>query len=684
MLELTGLRRTFGEVVALDDVSFVVPAGEIVGFVGPNGAGKTTAMRIALGVLTPDAGQVRWRGEPIDARVRRRSGYMPEERGLYPKMRVLDQLVYLARLHGLATADARRRALETLEVLGVAERRSDRVESLSLGNQQRVQLAAALVHEPDLLVLDEPFSGLDPVGVDVLSGVLRRQAANHGVPVVFSSHQLDLVERLCDRVVLIDHGRVVAQGTIDELRARRERRLFLVQVSGADDELDRLDPRRAARGRHARRPRARARRRRRRAARARPRPLLRRRRAVRPGAPEPRRAVPGGGRRMSAADPRPTDRGAWRLVAARDFTVRLRDKGFFISTAITLTVLTVFILLRAFGGSSTPSFDLAITGAEPDRIDALAAEIESAATRRRVEVDDPLLRRRALGGSRRARGAGRRRPAGDGRAHRRRVGARRAHAGRAGRRRAGAPHARRSPRAAPPPRRSTPCSASRSIEVRTLEPQDPNRDENAGIAFIAVLLAYGQLFGYGVWVATGVIEEKASRVVEILLSAIRPRQLLAGKIAGIGLLGIVQLACIATFAIVLSLVTGALELPGTAVGIALVVLAWFVMGFAFYAGLFAVSGSLVSRMEELQNAMVPINLIIFVSFFISIGALENPDSTLSVVASVLPFSSALAMPVRIALGVGDGRRRSRCRSRCSWRARPRSCRCRPACTRGRC
>jgi ABC-2 type transport system permease protein len=189
-----------------------------------------------------------------------------------------------------------------------------------------------------------------------------------------------------------------------------------------------------------------------------------------------------------------------------------------------------------------------------------------------------------------------------------------------------------------------------AIDVRTIEPQDPNRDENAGIAFIAVLLAYGQLFGYGVWVATGVIEEKASRVVEILLSAIRPRQLLAGKIAGIGLLGMVQLAFIAAFAIGLALAVGTLRLPGTAIGVAAVVLAWFVMGFAFYAGLFAVSGSLVSRTEELQNAMVPINLIIFVSFFISIGALESPDSTLSVAASILPFSSALAMPVRIAMG----------------------------------
>jgi ABC-2 type transport system ATP-binding protein len=236
MLELTGLRRTFGDLVALDDVSFTVPEGRIVGFVGPNGAGKTTAMRIALGVLTPDAGAVRWRGEAVDARVRRRFGYMPEERGLYPKMRVIDQLVYLARLHGVAKADARRRAEETIEVLGVAERANDRVEALSLGNQQRVQLASALVHEPDVLVLDEPFSGLDPVGVDVLSGVLRRQAANHGVPVVFSSHQLELVERLCDSVVLIDRGRIVAQGTIGELRARRERRLFLVQVRGGSDE----------------------------------------------------------------------------------------------------------------------------------------------------------------------------------------------------------------------------------------------------------------------------------------------------------------------------------------------------------------------------------------------------------------------------------------------------------------
>jgi ABC-2 type transport system ATP-binding protein len=233
-LEFVDLSRRFGDVVALDDVSFIVEAGEMVGFVGPNGAGKTTAMRIALGVLQADAGEVRWLGRAVDAATRRRFGYMPEERGLYPKMRVLDQLVYLARLHGLERGDASSQAARMVELLGVSGRAKDRAETLSLGNQQRVQLAAALVHRPEVLVLDEPFSGLDPVGVDVLSGILRRQA-DDGAPVVFSSHQLELVERLCESVVMIDRGRVVAAGRISELRARDTRRLVRVEVAGAAD-----------------------------------------------------------------------------------------------------------------------------------------------------------------------------------------------------------------------------------------------------------------------------------------------------------------------------------------------------------------------------------------------------------------------------------------------------------------
>ena len=234
-LELIDLRRRFGDVVALDGVSLRVDEGSVVGFVGPNGAGKTTAMRIALGVLAADAGEVRWRGRPVDGQARRRFGYIPEERGLYPKMRVLEQLVYLARLHGVGRAAAQTRAEEVLDALGFADRARDRVENLSLGNQQRVQLAAALVHQPDVLVLDEPFSGLDPVGTDVLVEMLDRERRERGVPIVFSSHQLELVERICDRVAMILDGRIVADGSIEELRASRERRLLRVEVSGDGD-----------------------------------------------------------------------------------------------------------------------------------------------------------------------------------------------------------------------------------------------------------------------------------------------------------------------------------------------------------------------------------------------------------------------------------------------------------------
>jgi ABC-2 type transport system ATP-binding protein len=235
VLRLIDLHRRFDGVVALDGVSFEVPEGRIVGFVGRNGSGKTTTMRITLGVLQPDAGSVVWRDRPVDAVTRRRFGYMPEERGLYPKMRVHEQLVYLARLRGTPKGVARSRATELLKLLEVVGDPRARIETLSLGNQQRVQLAAALVHQPDVLVLDEPFSGLDPVGVDVLTGVLRREARERGVPVVFSSHQLELVERVCDEVVLIDHGKVVARGTIEQLRAMRARNLWRVDVPSAAD-----------------------------------------------------------------------------------------------------------------------------------------------------------------------------------------------------------------------------------------------------------------------------------------------------------------------------------------------------------------------------------------------------------------------------------------------------------------
>src|SRR4051794_5442398 len=232
LLELAGLTRRYGDRIALDGLSFDVAEGQLFGFVGPNGAGKTPAMRIVLGVLRADAGEVRWRGAPVDPAMRRRFGYMPEERGLYPKMRVREQLVYLARLHGLSADDAAGAAAHWIDRLGLTERADERVEKLSLGNQQRVQLAAALVHGPDVLVLDEPFSGLDPVGVDVMSGVLGEEAAR-GVPVLFSSHQLELVERLCEAVAIVKDGRLVASGRVEDLRARgaAERRRVRVELA---------------------------------------------------------------------------------------------------------------------------------------------------------------------------------------------------------------------------------------------------------------------------------------------------------------------------------------------------------------------------------------------------------------------------------------------------------------------
>ncbi|GAA4410428.1 ATP-binding cassette domain-containing protein [Fodinibacter luteus] len=218
-LELVDLDKSYGEIHALRDMSLTVGSGEIFGFVGSNGAGKTTAMRIAVGVLAADAGTVRWAGQPVGLAVSSRIGYMPEERGLYPRMRVGSQLRYLARLHGRSPAQAEEAVQRWTHVLGISSRLDDEVQKLSLGNQQRVQLCAALVFEPDILILDEPFSGLDPVAVDVMSQVLRERA-DAGVPVLFSSHQLDLVERLCDRVGIIKDGSMVAVGSIDELRGR--------------------------------------------------------------------------------------------------------------------------------------------------------------------------------------------------------------------------------------------------------------------------------------------------------------------------------------------------------------------------------------------------------------------------------------------------------------------------------
>ena len=230
-LVVDDLHRAFGDVQALAGVSMHVEPGSLHGFVGANGAGKTTTMRAIVGIDQPDRGTVHMDGHRITAEQRARIGYLPEERGLYPDMRVRDQVLFLGQLHGMSARDAARRTDELLERLGLTERADDATDNLSLGNQQRVQLAASIVHEPDLLVLDEPFSGLDPVAADVMADLLVEQS-ERGVPVLFSSHQLDLVERLCDHVTIIADGRVVADGGIEELRAARAGRRVRITLSG--------------------------------------------------------------------------------------------------------------------------------------------------------------------------------------------------------------------------------------------------------------------------------------------------------------------------------------------------------------------------------------------------------------------------------------------------------------------
>jgi ABC-2 type transport system permease protein len=340
------------------------------------------------------------------------------------------------------------------------------------------------------------------------------------------------------------------------------------------------------------------------------------------------------------------DRGTWRLVARRDFWVRLRERSFLVSTILNVSVISILVLARALSGGGAPSYELGWVGDE--RVATTAAELGALAS---VEVslvplDDDAAAEEAL---------------------------------RAGRVDAVVTDGQLAWRANVDPtleqlvqgasanvgldalldRYEVPqvdrdeVASSAPLETVVLEPGDPNRGENAAIAFIGVILLYGQLFGYGIWVASGVIEEKSSRVVEMLLSAIGTRQLLAGKIVGIGLLGLGQLVVIATFAIGLAMATGAIALPVTAIGAAALDVGWFILGFAFYASLFAAAGALVTRMEELQNVIVPINLTILVSFFISIEALQDPEAPLVVVASILPTSSALAMPVRIVLGAAD-------------------------------
>ena len=230
-LQIESLHKRFGSVVALDGLTFEVPSGEIFGFLGANGAGKTTTMRIALGVLAADAGQIIWNGTDTRGLPRRTWGYLPEERGLYARMVVLDQLAFFGSLHGMPRDVARAAALEWLRRLRVPDLAERRAEELSKGNQQKIQLISAVLHDPPVLLLDEPFTGLDPVNVALLREALL-ELRDDGRTLIFSTHQMETVEAMCESIAIVDHGRMVVGGPLRAVKRASGRRLVRLSVDG--------------------------------------------------------------------------------------------------------------------------------------------------------------------------------------------------------------------------------------------------------------------------------------------------------------------------------------------------------------------------------------------------------------------------------------------------------------------
>jgi ABC-2 type transport system ATP-binding protein len=217
LLEVQNISKTFGKLAAVSDLTFAAKPGAVFALLGPNGAGKTTTIRIVLDIIQPDSGSVRWQGNIVDADIRHTFGYLPEERGLYPQMKVGDQLLYFARLHGMEPADAKRRIGELAEAFKLTENLSKKPVELSKGNQQKVQFIAAVVHRPPLLVLDEPFSGFDPINVEILKGAIR-DLVQAGTTVMLSSHRMEQVEELTSDICIIDRSRAVVSGNLAQIK----------------------------------------------------------------------------------------------------------------------------------------------------------------------------------------------------------------------------------------------------------------------------------------------------------------------------------------------------------------------------------------------------------------------------------------------------------------------------------
>jgi ABC-2 type transport system ATP-binding protein len=233
LVELDRVSKSYEEKAAVSDLSLKIEAGSMFGLLGPNGAGKTSTIRMMIGITFPDAGKVSLFGKPFGAHALKRVGYLPEERGLYKKMKVIDQLVFLAELRGLGALEAKRRAKQWCERLQIAESMDKRTEELSKGMQQKIQFISTLMHDPELIIMDEPFSGLDPVNAVLLQDVLL-ELKKSGNAVLFSTHRMDQVEKLCDSICLINHGKAVLAGGMREIKSRYERNRVIVQFEGSD------------------------------------------------------------------------------------------------------------------------------------------------------------------------------------------------------------------------------------------------------------------------------------------------------------------------------------------------------------------------------------------------------------------------------------------------------------------
>lgn len=235
-IELHKVRKSYDSFVAVDDLSFAIEPGTVFGLLGPNGAGKTSTIRMMIGITAPDSGTISVFGKPFERKCLEKIGYLPEERGLYKKMKVADQLVFLAELHGVDAARARRKAVEWCERLEIGEKLQSKVEELSKGMQQKIQFIAALLHDPDFVIMDEPFYGLDPVNATLLKDVLL-EMKRQGKTILFSTHRMDQVERLCDCICLINRGKSVLQGNLKQLKARYGKNNVQIEYEGSGDFL---------------------------------------------------------------------------------------------------------------------------------------------------------------------------------------------------------------------------------------------------------------------------------------------------------------------------------------------------------------------------------------------------------------------------------------------------------------